>query len=721
MTGKDYGRYNGVRRGEDAATTRTPGAVQGTAFQRRQGRRTRLRAAAAGFSLVEVLIVLVVILLGLFSIMRIFPLGLGTLQTTSNRTLSGQLANQLAQQIQEDANSLPQGVVIASINGSTVTLDGNQDPDDLRSYPAGSAVNPYFSDVNTFRYILGEAVKIPPATAVSLPNGSATPPTVNGAPYLLKFGPMYIDPTDGDPGSAVASGYIHVYGAPLQGISAPYIPNAQGGDNSGDLAGYLQGDQTYLIDYGNNGATAHIMFPADLAGKAFLISFSYINSAGTLVQVNQQLLTVPGTPGSANGPVWQPVPDTTNAVVAVPGMVAGSDQVHREFTRMAVSGGTVAWTNDPYEYAVVQPNYATTGNGSTLTNANIGQLVFSPYGANYGERTATGQQDFTAYVDYMVYDWHIIHDDRSVPLGAVGTRAVSGGGTVQDAIVHTTLPNLKQQGDVNPDNTLYGGMFGSSSNDLIVIDTQTGRILNAGDWSNPNPATDDYWVDSDQTSGTYKTGTIYVNTATVPQGTDLRIFYMADGDWAVALQKAYSSYQLVAGDSNGYPPTTTTNGNTPSVTVDPRQITAKTFTDSSGAQHALLYFAASETGKSFVARFQYTRLANIVGGVTVTPDGVVQTDAVQVTVGDKSTWVSEIVGGVTVNVAVADVTASMPGIDLTQPWSLVGNAANGVSVKARVIYRDANSAAASINPSSPAAGWQIQDVDSYLTRNTNQP
>ena len=46
-----------------------------------------------------------------------------------------------------------------------------------------------------------------------------------------------------------------------------------------------------------------------------------------------------------------------------------------------------------------------------------------------------------------------------------------------------------------------------------------------------------YYVDTDPKTGTYATGTVYVNPSVLPQGSQIRVFYQADGDWAVGLRK----------------------------------------------------------------------------------------------------------------------------------------------------------------------------------------
>jgi hypothetical protein len=229
-------------------------------------------------------------------------------------------------------------------------------------------------------------------------------------------------------------------------------------------------------------------------------------------------------------------------------------------------------------------------------------------------------------------------------------------------------------------------MFGADTNDVVVIDLQTGTELIRGDYASAAPGTMDvdYWVNEDQT-GTYRSGTIYVNTNRVPRGSQIRILYKAEGDWAVAVQKAYSRYQ---GVEAAYP------------AID----SPSSFTTGIGANNdTRIYFNRSEYNKSFVAQFRY-----------VANDGTItQTAPQQVTLDgtDGAPFVS--VG--TVDFSYADVSRFMPNRRPGTEWTVNNNVAFGVSVKTRVIYRDANSGRG-VNDTDPSVGWRVQDVDTYLTR-----
>ena len=661
------------------------------------------RRATQGASLIEVMVILVILLIGLGTIIRIFPIGLGTLRTTETRTLAVQLANQQAEQLKADAQNLPQGVLLAYFdsNGNRV-FDATQDADSLGAYSgpgaaAGAPANPYYSDVNKYRFIDGEAVKVAPPV-ITDDYGTASI-------YLVKFGPIYMGPKAGTSTPSIDStaiNYLRVYSAPFQEINAPYQVDSTTttGDNTNRVLGYLRGSQSYLIDPDDSddddgSGKPHIFLPRTTAKKTYLISYSYDSGSGVYKTVDKQ--PFPDAVGTGtNGGQWENI--TTPAGKAI---LPGSSRVYRVFDRVTTTAGapgTINWDpaapNDPYQYALLSDNIKDASNLSTF--ANIGRIAFNPAGASYGQRNAEGQQAFTAYIDYSVLDWHILREDREVPSTTTGQ--------FNEISVRTTLGNWKRAGDPNPDNTVYDGMFGAGTRDIVVIDLQTGRELVGDDYSNASTTSDaDYWINNEQ-NGSYRSGTIYINTREtrpfkvnpVPRGSQIRILYKADGDWGVSIQKAYSRYQGVA-SATGFPPT-----DSPS-----------SFTMGDGTTNNMqIVFNRSEYNKSFVAQFRYV----MDDGTT---DGkIVQTAPQQVTL--SGTDGTPFITSGTVDYAFAELnkadgTGLMPNRRAGTPWSVVSDTAFGVSVKSRVIYRDANSGRG-VNTADPSAGWHVQDVDTYLTR-----
>ncbi len=144
--------------------------------------------ARRGTSLVEVLVVLVILLIGVFAVIRIFPLGFIGLRSAESRTFASRLAQQTMEQLQGENANVPQGVLPSSMNPATLVT--TEDPDDLGMYDADKSdnkppvYNPYFADVNRYRNIVGETVKIPLPTAAGYLSGSL---------YTVKFGPIFFE------------------------------------------------------------------------------------------------------------------------------------------------------------------------------------------------------------------------------------------------------------------------------------------------------------------------------------------------------------------------------------------------------------------------------------------------------------------------------------------------------------------------------------------------
>src|SRR2546427_4891389 len=94
--------------------------------------RTRL-----GISLIEVLVVLVLLLVGILSVIRLFPGGFLINQRTEQETLAGRLASQELNRHANAVENLPDGIVpvypVSSPGspGYAFRIDLNTTPDDL--------------------------------------------------------------------------------------------------------------------------------------------------------------------------------------------------------------------------------------------------------------------------------------------------------------------------------------------------------------------------------------------------------------------------------------------------------------------------------------------------------------------------------------------------------------------------------------------------------------
>jgi type II secretory pathway pseudopilin PulG len=167
-------------------------------------------------SLVEVLVVLVILLIGVFAVIRVFPLGFQFLQASESKTKSIRLAHNEMERLKNDAANLPDAIRYAHYDANGVHFIADEDSDNL----IGAAGNPYFQDVNKFRYVQNEPVKI----------GLPTPGVFgSGFVYMMKFGPVYLDATVGNPDNAPTTlDALKYYSYFLNVKSAPLGPARQG-------------------------------------------------------------------------------------------------------------------------------------------------------------------------------------------------------------------------------------------------------------------------------------------------------------------------------------------------------------------------------------------------------------------------------------------------------------------------------------------------------------
>jgi hypothetical protein len=134
-------------------------------------------------------------------------------------------------------------------------------------------------------------------------------------------------------------------------------------------------------------------------------------------------------------------------------------------------------------------------------------------------------------VDYIVSDWHTIHEDRTV--GAQSNVTGANTGTSTSRLIFNHLLNIGSKDQLN--NTFYG--IGKSFSDqvlpqsVVVFDLDTFEELTRGS---------DYTVDTDNGAITF---------TNYPAGAHVRIFYHPADDWGVSVLKPAAAYVVQAGTS----------------------------------------------------------------------------------------------------------------------------------------------------------------------------
>lgn len=593
-------------------------------------RRKAPRNARAGFSLLEILVVLVVLLIGILSILQLFPGGFLVIARTAEQTIAVQLAGQQldtqrALPVQPDyiVPGLPDksGNIheISSIRPDDTTQETDTS---IADYSSGSKSNPadvfvlpdnypgyFFSDINRLRYIKGETLHVPVANP-NIKNNSYQP---IGSFYTLQFGPAYnffnSDTTQNPNGCSVK-----VYGAALSRTIQSSIATL----DQPDSRALLQNDNQYAIDYLNHRIA---FFPrvgktGVARSRTFNITLDYYNTSSNppVLMHLSGAIPVPDMDPTlvASGVVPQAVWQEIFFAANFPGMTlpsatdqsnirSESEDVSRQFKLITTDSAGAAvspptfigatngpkWSDDdPYEYA-----WYSAQQGSL--NANPGTLLFNPSGhlsfavnSNVSDTQTqiAGQayanaQALVARIDYLVYDNHIIRDQRTMPSNGPYT-------------VKLTLPNVLTNGDLLDDASTFNGIFQGSTtgtSDVLVIDANDGtelcEIQQGAATGNSTVAIDSL----DATAGTITFRTVQDKSqpSSLPgvedlnlQGRPLRILYRTQKNWGQQVQKASSVYAPVTASA---------------------QVTYTTYfvgDGTGGSNKTRIYFAPSESGKT---------------------------------------------------------------------------------------------------------------------------
>ncbi len=659
--------------------------------QRVDSRGGRVIGRRAGFSLLEILVVLVILLIGILTILRLFPGGFLTIRRTGEVTSAEALANQMLTGM-KNANGLPDSVIAVDAAGNP---DFTARPDDMTNFIGANGADWYRSNVNKFRRVLGETIRIPVPTTSDVSGNF-------GAVALLQYGPVFnrFSNSGGN-----ASDSLSVRGALMERT----VVNSGGTFEQTNNIPTLR-DGQYAIDY----ARRRIAFyPRIAAGRTipnrkFTIRYEYqalVNGQIVVRSVLAGIITVPDVPADPEGrtaPVWQPIFDNdplygsnTNGTATPANIYFGnasgnnptallpeSEDVSRAFRLLTVTpvemNPTVppSWSDDPYEYVWYSRQIVDASNQDT--NANLGVLIFNPRGYSAAIDTPSGPQPFTARVDYLIFDNHIIRDERQIPSSAPYT-------------VRLSLNNVQQQGDVLNDSTAYNGMFRGwesptdrgQTPDMIIINANTGlKVGDAFGGSCAPSGVQIYTIDA-------KSGVVRFDKGEVErlglQNASVKILYRAQNEWGTQIQKAHDRY--VQSDV----PTTADPGN------GGRPMDYRSYyvggTVTGKGNPTRVYFPATESGKTIVLGDYYALMA----------DGSTQHFSSESYKTNEDRTLNETLGDI--ELTWIDVTRTHSNIRSLSP-ARTGKAVNNVhggSVKARIVWRD-------------TARWRKLDSETFLTK-----
>ncbi len=507
-----------------------------------------LLRARKGTTLVEILVVMAVLLIGIMTIVMMFPAGFGVVKAAESQTIATKLAQAEVERWKNMPGNLPDGILPLAFDetwdGSSDTILNDQDPGPAFEGMLETSVpgRYYPGNAGNFRKVINEVTSIPIASYFQTGGGA-----IYGSRYNLAFSPIEVM-ADPDPSRTGLFLGISAKSGDLQ---------RRRGDHDDRI--YLRAGQ-YGVDYTlgkdqNGDDCFYVCFSYDRdPSHVYLITYSYtvIRSSGASTGPDTKYLTRVDEEvhPSATGD-WVPVKITVPAGYEIEEVDEGTDSCARGFVQVA-SG----WSADPYEFTVADPI--------------LGVIAFNPRARNALERTARGVRAVTARISYRIYDTRIIREERVVGLLNedldpniegndhtaiklalkfvldVGDPMVIGDGDATDNPGEPTFEGLVYQ---------RLGMQVTSPADvvvpqsLLVIDLATGLRVELPGGMPPGFDVRHYPID-------YQAGIVHlperanlidwnseVIEADVPlRGRHLRFFYRADGDWSMQCQKAYTYF-----------------------------------------------------------------------------------------------------------------------------------------------------------------------------------
>lgn len=510
---------------------------------------TRRRSSSRhGFSIVEVLVVLVIFTVGILTMIQIFPGGLGILRTSRSNTVALALARAQMESLKQGDDQLPEAILASTYvwNGTewVVGFDLNRIPTNVTPPATGldsagnlsdafGTLGPWglFTGANVARRVIGEGRRIPAPRFVEANNT-----TLYGGVMTLQFAPVLVR-------GGFRSEFI-VYGADM---AKDYV------DDITDLprGGRVQQDFRYYVD-GDGTAIALPQGPVrnDVANfeRQYRISASArYNSGGNIVR-RVRVIVVP-VPEAAGNRFY--IPFDLATLMAEPGLTfIGAELDTIRVQRVFDPAATFLTEAD------VQANPSLRDDAAyqmVLLSDSLGAILFNPLASTYVERRGGGRFPMTARVDYDVLDWRNIRDDFRVPNQIPFQRKL-------------ILESLKVQGEQDNDGLVFNGLEfqvagntgGFERRDFVVFDRETGGVYTPDSYNIDKSSGILTFRDVDNDLSNGLSARIVFsgeNTPTVipdVRGRSVRAIYQAKGDFAIQVIKPTSNYQAVSSSSLGF-------------------------------------------------------------------------------------------------------------------------------------------------------------------------
>jgi type II secretory pathway pseudopilin PulG len=611
-----------------------------------------------GTTLVEILVVMLILLVGIMTVIQMFPTGFRVVRAAESQTIATKLAQAEVERWKNMPGNLPDGILPIDSTGTVLNDQPPGPPFD--GFTASATTGNVFQAGNVLnsRYVRNEVATIPVGSYFTSGAGAAY-----GSKYTLAFSPIEV----------TANGSLY------DGLSVKSGDLLRRVGDSGSYM-YLRPGQ-YGVDYtlgtSNSNAAFYVTFSYDRnPAHVYYISYSYWveNKSAPYDSTLLSEVDQPVSP-DANGD-WVPVeiiPPAGYSGYNVTEVEASTDTCARGFVQVTPEG----WTTDPYEFALV--------------DSILGVVAFNPRAKNMSEYTARGVRAITARIDYRIYDPRIIREDRIVPTpnedpNSTGANTHSAIKLALRFILNAGSPNSIIDGDPtdNPDEPTFEGLVKAQlglplknakqvlvKQSMLIIDLATGLRVEVP------PASGAFQPIN------YKAGVVHLpkyanlidwNSQVVTgcenlelKGRHLRFFYRADGDWSVQCQKAYS-YYLRKWDTTQ---------------VDYWHF--KLQAPANAGDPCRLLFARCDSGKNVTVDYSYVL------------DGVAH-QVVGKTFRLSDDWVLD------ANTKCAYVTLDAPAGASIDPAARI--VVVGASFRTRVTWRDGKH-------------WRFVDIDTDLTRNSS--
>lgn len=462
----------------------------------------RSQAQQKGFTLVEILVVTVILTLGIFTIVRVFPLGFNLLRTTEEYSAAKRLAQAEIERLKESSATLPEAVV--AVHPTAGIVDPTVRPNLLEL--SSLLLSPgekqallqrpdadLWTDINQTRKIIGETLRIPAPSITDFGPASV---------YSLNFAPIawpntaVVSPQEADQ-------YLLVRSTNLNRVD---VTDRTGPDRREALENL--GFRSYGIDY----KLGVLYFNAVPFFREYVVEYIPRGTGRAITEVVR-------VPATSLRP-WMEVP--LRRVFGSGG--AGQPVIEPETDRVArkyryIPQGQPFSPNDPFEYKV-------------LSRYPSGIQFAATLGFNPRAFVGFGRGPLIARIDYTVADWHILHEDRILP-------------ERPPYRVRLSFSFLQKAGETQQEESLvpWPGLLRDRKIPLSVIAIHLGEGL--------------LTYDSDYPGGTikvdYKNGVLDFQpgnwfspsgnaVGTNPAGFPVRIFYKVEGDWGIAIQKTAERY-----------------------------------------------------------------------------------------------------------------------------------------------------------------------------------